>query len=84
MSAEWQNQFNFPNDIFPSPGIKVVYRLGNYPITESVKQTQSLAGATFVQADKVEYQGKIAILFAFSVRLLFSSLAIMFDSISRI
>ena len=68
MSTEWQDQsINYPNDIFPSLGIKVLHRLGNYAITENIKQTQSLAGATFVQGVKLEYQGKMAIVFAFSV-----------------
>lgn len=62
---------NVSNDIFPSPGTTVIHHWGNYPITESIKLTQSLAGATFVQAVKLEYQGKLAILFAFSVGFLF-------------
>jgi hypothetical protein len=77
-SAEWQST-DAPviNDLFPSPAsTEIVHLLGNYPITESSKRTQALVGATFVQADMLEYQGKKAILFPFSVGILFSILVI--------
>ena len=46
----------------------VVHRFGNYPITESSKQTQALVGATFVQPALVDYQGTKSIVFVFAVR----------------
>ena len=46
----------------------VVHRFGNYPITESSKQTQALVGATFVQPALVDYQGAKSIVFVFAVR----------------
>jgi len=56
-------------DLFPSPAPTeiIVHRLGDYAISESAKRTQALSGATFVQAEKLEYQGKKAILFPFTV-----------------
>jgi len=47
----------------------VVHRFGNYPVTESSKQTQALVGATFVQPALVDYQGTKSIVFVFAVRL---------------
>jgi len=44
----------------------VVHRFGNYPITESSKQTQALVGATFVQPSLVDYQGNKSIVFVFA------------------
>ncbi|KAI0942907.1 hypothetical protein AcV7_002194 [Taiwanofungus camphoratus] len=44
----------------------VVAYLGNYPITESSKCTEALAGATFVQSASLEYKGKKALMFVFS------------------
>ena len=46
----------------------VVHRFGNYPITETSKQTQALVGATFVQPSLVDYQGNKSIVFVFAVR----------------
>ena len=46
----------------------VVHRFGNYPVTESSKQTQALVGATFVQPAVVDYQGNKSIVFVFAVR----------------
>jgi len=68
-SAERQNQStDCSYDLFPSPASpEIVHRLGDYAISESAKRTQALAGATFVQAEKLEYQGKKAILFPFTV-----------------
>ena len=45
----------------------IVHYVNNFPITESSKQTQALVGATFVQPVLMDYQGKKAIIFAFSV-----------------
>ena len=72
-SAQLQSQStDYPNDIFPySVPSEILHHLGNFPITESTKRTQALAGATFVQAFGLEHQGKKAILFPFSVRALF-------------
>ena len=50
----------------------VVHRFGNYPITESSKQTQALVGATFVQPALVDYQGTRSIVFVFAVRFSYS------------
>jgi hypothetical protein len=50
----------------------VVHRFGNYPITESSKQTQALVGATFVQPSLVDYQGNKSIVFVFAVRYSYS------------
>jgi hypothetical protein len=58
--------------IFPSQSEKAVHIFENYPILESSKRTEALAGATFVQAVKLEYKGKMAILFTFSVNSLLS------------
>jgi hypothetical protein len=44
----------------------VVHRFGNYPITESSKQTQAVVGATFVQPALVDYQGAKSIVFVFA------------------
>lgn len=52
----------------------VVHRFGNYPITESSKQTQALVGATFVQPSLVDYQGNKSIVFVFAVRFSCSTL----------
>ena len=52
----------------------VVHRFGNYPITESSKQTQALVGATFVQPALVDYQGAKSIVFVFAVRFSCSNL----------
>ena len=73
-SAQLQNQSadDYPNDIFPySVSSEILHHLGNFPVTEGTKRTQALAGATFVQAVRLEHQGKKAILFPFSVRALF-------------
>jgi len=69
-SSEWQNRSpQISGDIFPSQANtnNVVHHLGNFPILESTKRTQALAGTTFVQAVLVEYRGKKAVMFAFSV-----------------
>ena len=52
----------------------VVHRFGNYPITESSKQTQALVGATFVQPALVDYLGAKSIVFVFAVRFSCSNL----------
>ena len=56
----------------------VVHRFGNYPITESSKQTQALVGATFVQPALVDYQGAKSIVFVFAVRSLFEKKEIVY------
>lgn len=58
---------NNQGGIFPFQSEDIVHHLENYPILESSKQTKALAGATFVEAVKLEYMGKKALLFAFSV-----------------
>jgi hypothetical protein len=47
----------------------IVHYIGEYPVTEESKMTQALVGATFIQASVVEYQGKMSIMFVFSVSL---------------
>lgn len=63
-SSIWQD------GISPSQSENAVHLLENYPILENSKRTDALAGATFVQAVKLEYEGKKAIIFAFSVNIL--------------
>lgn len=46
----------------------VVAWFGSYPIRESDKCSSMLAGATFVQAEIVDYNGKKEAMFVFSVR----------------
>ncbi|KAH9944930.1 velvet factor-domain-containing protein [Amylocystis lapponica] len=48
-----------------APQSDVVAYAGDYAITESSKCTSALAGATFVQAYPVEYQGKKSAMFVF-------------------
>lgn len=62
-SSVWQD------GISPSQSENAVHPLENYPILEDSKRTEALAGATFVQAVKLEYEGKKAIIFAFSVNI---------------
>ncbi|KAF9525246.1 velvet factor-domain-containing protein [Crepidotus variabilis] len=66
LPAASQQTSQFSSYILPSQGDDVVHRIEDYSITEKSKQTQALAGATFVQAVKVDYQGKKAVLFVFS------------------
>lgn len=49
----------------------IVHFVDGFPITEQSKQTQALVGATFVQPAMIDYQGKKAIVFVFSVRAAF-------------
>jgi hypothetical protein len=56
-SSVWQD------GISPSQSENAVHPL------ENSKRTEALAGATFVQAVKLEYEGKKAIIFAFSVNI---------------
>ncbi|KAG6849625.1 hypothetical protein H0H93_006834 [Arthromyces matolae] len=49
-----------------SASVDVVHYFDDYPICESSKMTSALVGATFVQPVVLDYQGKKAIMFAFS------------------
>jgi hypothetical protein len=47
----------------------IVYYHKDYPIAESSKCTESLAGTTFVQAANLDYKGNKVLMFVFSVRI---------------
>lgn len=60
-----------PNQAPPNPTRSdeiVHYFNGTYPITEGSKQTDSLAGTTFVQAANLDYKGNKVLMFVFAVR----------------
>ena len=46
----------------------VHYFNGTHAIVEGTKQTESLAGTTFVQAANLDYKGNKVLMFVFSVR----------------
>jgi hypothetical protein len=46
----------------------VHYFNGTFPITEGSKQTDSLAGTTFVQAANLDHRGNKVLMFVFAVR----------------
>lgn len=46
----------------------VHYFKGTYPINEGSRQTEALAGTTFVQAANLDYKGNKVLMFVFSVR----------------
>ncbi|TFK29457.1 hypothetical protein FA15DRAFT_663989 [Coprinopsis marcescibilis] len=53
----------------PSPTASpndVVHYVNNFPVTEGSKVTNSLVGATFIQPNLVEYQGKKVLVFVFA------------------
>ncbi|OBZ76352.1 hypothetical protein A0H81_03069 [Grifola frondosa] len=49
-----------------APRSDVVAYFGDYPIAESSKCTEALAGATFVQSATLDYKGKKVLMFVFS------------------
>ena len=51
----------------------VHYFKGTYPITEGSKQTEALAGTTFVQAANLDHKGNKVLMFVFAVRVSFLS-----------
>jgi hypothetical protein len=51
----------------------VHYFKDTHPIVEGTKQTESLAGTTFVQAANLDYKGNKVLMFVFSVRVILRS-----------
>ena len=68
--AQAQEQQYAPNQA-PSnhtrPEEIVHYFKGTYPIVEGSKQTEALAGTTFVQAANLDYKGNKVLMFVFAV-----------------
>jgi hypothetical protein len=65
-----------PNQVPPNPTRPeeiVHYFNGTYPISEGSKQTDALAGTTFVQAANLDYKGNKVLMFVFAVRTFFCS-----------
>jgi hypothetical protein len=59
-----------PNQAPPNPTRPeeiVHYFKGTYPIVEGSKQTEALAGTTFVQAANLDYKGNKVLMFVFAV-----------------
>jgi len=48
--------------------LEIVHYVDNHPIAEGTKVTGALVGATVIQPNLVEYQGKKALVFVFAVR----------------
>ena len=46
----------------------IIAYMGDFPIRESSKRTTDLVGGTFVQSSGLEYKGRKALMFVFSVR----------------
>ncbi len=75
MSPQQQMQAQehpYPSNQPPSnptrPDEIVHYFKGTHAITEGSKQTESLAGTTFVQAANLDYKGNKVLMFVFAVR----------------
>ena len=66
--ADQQYIPNQPPSHSARPDEVVHYFKGTHPITEGSKQTESLAGTTFVQAANLDYKGNKVLMFVFSVR----------------
>lgn len=56
-----------PSDQSPLDPDIIAY-MGDFPIRESSKRTTDLVGGTFVQSSGLEYKGRKALMFVFSVR----------------
>ena len=69
--SEQQQQYVPPTHA-TRPDEVVHYFKGTHPIVEGAKQTESLAGTTFVQASNLDYKGNKVLMFVFSVRGFFS------------
>jgi hypothetical protein len=68
-----------PNQVPPNPTRPeeiVHYFNETHPIAEGTKQTDSLAGTTFVQAANLDYKGNKVLMFVFAVRALFPRLIV--------
>ena len=63
-------QYAIPNPGATRPEEIVYYFKNTYPVTEGSKQTEALAGTTFVQAANLDYKGNKVLMFVFSVRVL--------------
>jgi len=65
-------EHQFPPNQPPSnptrPEEIVHYFDGTFPISEGSKQTDALAGTTFVQASNLDYKGNKVLMFVFAVR----------------
>lgn len=73
--AQAQDHQYPPNQAPPNPTRPdeiVHYFNGTCPIAEGSKQTDSLAGTTFVQAANLDYKGNKVLMFVFAVRTSFS------------
>jgi hypothetical protein len=82
-------EHQFPPNQPPSnptrPEEIVHYFDGTFPISEGSKQTDALAGTTFVQASNLDYKGNKVLMFVFAVRdLFFLPLGICGRSFSRL
>jgi hypothetical protein len=55
----------------PTPPDEIVHYFNGIPITEGSRQTDALAGTTFVQAANLDYKGNKVLMFVFAVRALF-------------
>lgn len=67
---QMQQQYipNQPPSHATRPDEIVHYFKGTHPIIEGTKQTEALAGTTFVQAANLDYKGNKVLMFVFSVR----------------
>ncbi|KAI9449856.1 hypothetical protein BJY52DRAFT_1305769 [Lactarius psammicola] len=63
-----QQQYVSNNQPPTRPEEIVHYFKGTYPINEGSRQTEALAGTTFVQAANLDYKGNKVLMFVFSVR----------------
>jgi len=74
--AQAQDHQYSPNQQAPSNPTRsdeiVHYFNGTHSISEGSKQTDSLAGTTFVQAANLDYKGNKVLMFVFAVRTSFS------------
>jgi len=66
MSEQQQQQQYVPPTHATRPDEIVHYFKGTHPIVEGTKQTESLAGTTFVQASNLDYKGNKVLMFVFS------------------
>jgi Velvet factor len=69
--AQAQEQQYAPNQVPANPTRPeeiVHYFKGTHPIAEGSRQTEALAGTTFVQAANLDYKGNKVLMFVFAVR----------------
>lgn len=70
--ASHYNSGYYTNPEVSSSDNEAIHYVNGYGISEGTKQTQALAGNTFVQPIVAEYCGRNAILFVFNVRVVVS------------